>query len=187
MLKPINKSYHINVIQLAVLLFHLRNNLDNNNDPDRTLEELTQELQKFGTGLAQSLLEKSLAICNIDTKNWMLQTPQYQRLQTKVDKFIKEVAPTIHAITEFKNKAKKQNPINLPEFKYKIQTETHRIGKNILESLLYNANLMDEEKLFWHPYGKSFEQFVNEILGKGEAFNRYYNYIYEQEPNVRDK
>lgn len=51
------------------------------------------------------------------------------------------------------------------------------ISKAMLEAALYCCNLEDERGKFWHPYGKSFEAFLNQIIPWDQEFNRYYNQI----------
>lgn len=54
------------------------------------------------------------------------------------------------------------------------------IEKSALESALWSCNLLDEQKAFEHPDGKSFDDFLNSILeprGRGEKFDKIYNLI----------
>ena len=62
--------------------------------------------------------------------------------------------------------------------------------REMLESMLWSANLMDEYGYFWHPDGLSFEGFVKQILGRvstrhkkgsGVYFDRTYNLIRDNE------
>ena len=50
------------------------------------------------------------------------------------------------------------------------------IDKGLVESSLWSCNLMSEEGQFWHPAGKSFDEFVKDLLGT-EKFNKTYNVI----------
>lgn len=45
-----------------------------------------------------------------------------------------------------------------------------------LERCLWACNLLDEKGLFWHPSGKSFDEFVSEVIQDG-TFNKQYNLI----------
>lgn len=60
---------------------------------------------------------------------------------------------------------------------------THALGKPawiekpVVESALWSANLLDEQNQFWHPKGLNFTQFVQTLLGPGEAFDLFYNTI----------
>ena len=62
-------------------------------------------------------------------------------------------------------------------------TRISQLSREILESALWSANLMDEAGYFWSPYGETFDQFVRRIANRGVSsfdkdkiyFDRVYN------------
>jgi hypothetical protein len=58
----------------------------------------------------------------------------------------------------------------------KLSKET-LMDPSLLESGLWSCNLLAEQDQFWHPQGRSFDEFVRELLKPGEKFNRTYNVI----------
>ncbi len=64
------------------------------------------------------------------------------------------------------------------------------VSRSVLEASLYNCNMMDEDfqkvpKVgtgFWHPFGKSFNGFLDELLPTTQRFDKYFNRIVEREP-----
>lgn len=56
------------------------------------------------------------------------------------------------------------------------------VSLNTLESALYCCNLLDEQGRFWHPSGRSFDDFAKRLMaenGDSRRFNRTYNYFEE--------
>ncbi len=51
------------------------------------------------------------------------------------------------------------------------------IDPALVESALWSCNLMDERGQFWHPRGRTFDQFLKEVLGDKDGFNKVYNLI----------
>jgi hypothetical protein len=47
-----------------------------------------------------------------------------------------------------------------------------------LESALWSANLMQEQGKWWHPTGRSFDEFLRDAL-PGARFDKDYNFIKE--------
>ncbi len=55
------------------------------------------------------------------------------------------------------------------------------IPRALLESALYCCNMENERGQFWHPYGWSFDKFVNETIRDRDLhYDKYYNLIYEK-------
>lgn len=54
------------------------------------------------------------------------------------------------------------------------------LPKDMLESYLYNCNMNQEDKRFWHPEGKSFTRMVQGILPDHLMFDRVTNLIREK-------
>jgi hypothetical protein len=46
----------------------------------------------------------------------------------------------------------------------------------LLESGLWSCNLLNERQRFWHPEGKSFDEFLSQLMGS-DKFNKYYNLV----------
>lgn len=65
------------------------------------------------------------------------------------------------------------------------------LSKGVLESALYCCNMNQENQTkvpglkFWHPSGRTFDQFVKELLPTTKAFNKYYHFIYEREEDEK--
>jgi hypothetical protein len=55
--------------------------------------------------------------------------------------------------------------------------KTFLTDPSLLESGLWSCNLLNEQGEFWHPQGRTFDEFVREILAPGERFHRAYNVI----------
>ena len=58
-----------------------------------------------------------------------------------------------------------------------IDTTRGWIPRAILESALYCCNMNDEKHIFWHPKQWTFIRFYKSLLGDQHDFDRYYNYI----------
>lgn len=54
-----------------------------------------------------------------------------------------------------------------------------KLPRDMLESLLYANNIVDEEGAWSHPEGIKFDTFVNHLLTNEFRFSKIYNYIYE--------
>ena len=54
------------------------------------------------------------------------------------------------------------------------------LKSTLLEGALWSCNLLDERGKFWHPQGKSFEDYVKTLTRRGEMFDRRYNYFKEK-------
>jgi hypothetical protein len=50
------------------------------------------------------------------------------------------------------------------------------VEQDALESALWSANLMNEQKKFWHPKGYTFEEYLGS-LGVRAKFDKKYNLI----------
>lgn len=50
-----------------------------------------------------------------------------------------------------------------------------------LESLLYAANMSDEESKFWSPLGLTFDSLLARLKLRGWKFNKKYNYLEHNE------
>lgn len=64
-----------------------------------------------------------------------------------------------------------------------ITTITSRLSRSsayldpsLIESGLWSANLLNEKGKFWDPNGRTFEEFVREVLGR-DGFDMFYNTI----------
>lgn len=59
-----------------------------------------------------------------------------------------------------------------------------RIDKKVLESALWSANMLSENKRFWHPLGTGFKSFIKRMF-RGERggyiFNTKYNLIMKEQ------
>jgi hypothetical protein len=62
----------------------------------------------------------------------------------------------------------------------KLSVKKLYIDPSVLESALWSCNLMDECDAFWDPKGRSFEQFLKEVLGR-DSFDRFFNVIERKE------
>lgn len=62
----------------------------------------------------------------------------------------------------------------------RLASKTTDVPREILESYLWSANLLNEVGLFWHPDGVPFKDFVGRILNEDEEFDYFYNYIKER-------
>lgn len=52
---------------------------------------------------------------------------------------------------------------------------------DLTQRALWSANLMDEQRKFWHPYGLTFNQFLQRILvGTGLKFDKTYNLLLDK-------
>lgn len=54
------------------------------------------------------------------------------------------------------------------------------INKDALESALYNANMLDEQGIFWNPHFSSFKELAENLLhtkNTGLTFDTFYNKI----------
>ncbi len=64
-----------------------------------------------------------------------------------------------------------------------LQSLTKRMTRNVwyeqatLESALWSSNLLDEQGKFWCPKGRTFDQFLADIIGPGFKFNKMHNLI----------
>jgi len=58
-----------------------------------------------------------------------------------------------------------------------IELNNGGFSKTQLESALYCCNINDEDEIFWHPYGKSFDKFLVGAIPRGHRFDKYYNLI----------
>jgi hypothetical protein len=55
-----------------------------------------------------------------------------------------------------------------------------RINTIAIESALYSCNLMDEAGKFWHPEGKSFDEFLKDMVFVSRQhgnYDRFYNFF----------
>lgn len=53
------------------------------------------------------------------------------------------------------------------------------IGRDVLQSALYAASMLDEVGKFEHPLGLTFHEFVKGIVGRGKKFDKKYHLIVE--------
>jgi hypothetical protein len=74
-----------------------------------------------------------------------------------------------------------KNPnVGFEDTRETVDTMTRKLNKvfwledKVIESALFNANLMNENGLFWHPKGLTFEQFTKQFLKKDEKYNNRY-------------
>jgi len=51
------------------------------------------------------------------------------------------------------------------------------VRKEVIESALYSCNMLSEDGKFWHPEGKSFNQFTKTVIGSDMTFDSFYNLI----------
>ena len=52
------------------------------------------------------------------------------------------------------------------------------IRKDVMDSLLWSANMLDEAGKFWHPRNRDFKSFVKQIEKRNEAkFNPAYSWL----------
>ena len=58
-----------------------------------------------------------------------------------------------------------------------IMNKCHIVPKNIVESLLWCANMLDDIGKFWHPKKYNYMEFVSKLCDRDEKFNVYYNYF----------
>lgn len=65
---------------------------------------------------------------------------------------------------------------NIRDTLARFKKEHVNISKEELERFLFAANMMDEEKKFWHPGNDSFDKFTYEVARKFK-FNKDYNML----------
>lgn len=58
------------------------------------------------------------------------------------------------------------------------------IPPDVLESLLWAANMLDEKQQFWDPKGRTFDQFLQDVVRRG-VFDKTFNYIKEKKDDRR--
>lgn len=54
------------------------------------------------------------------------------------------------------------------------------LSKSVLEAGLYNCNMNNEDKKFWHPYNWPFNKFVEELLPSKQVLDRYHGLIKDE-------
>lgn len=177
----LKQLYKLNGLQSLVLLYNLRQSEDVENDPHYTPEELYSKTQDMSAMFSKLALENILTQVNLVSKDWMEYTPQYKKIHKETLKYFNKISPYVQQLLQHRWLKRRSNTVDQVDLNRRLEHNAPKFYKDVLESCLYNANLLDESNKFWHPNGKSFEQFVSEILGPNEAFNRYYNYIYKKE------
>lgn len=62
------------------------------------------------------------------------------------------------------------------------KTDAYRgyIARPVLESALFCCNVNDEDDEFWHPTGRTFNQFLYDVLPTDVEFDRFYNFLREK-------
>lgn len=58
------------------------------------------------------------------------------------------------------------------------------IPPEILESLLWASNMLDEKHQFWDPKGRTFDQFLADVVRRG-YFDKTFNYFKEKKDDRR--
>lgn len=73
--------------------------------------------------------------------------------------------------------------IGFEDIRETVDTMTRKLNKDywledkVIESALFNSNLMNENGKFWHPKGLTFEQFTKKFLKSDEKYNNRYGTI----------
>ena len=66
--------------------------------------------------------------------------------------------------------------LTLDELLRKVNSKV-MVDTDILESLLFYSNLLDEKESFSHPDGLTFDQFTDRIMGISFKFDKWFNLI----------
>jgi hypothetical protein len=55
------------------------------------------------------------------------------------------------------------------------------VSMSVLEAALYNCNMNHEDKKFWHPWGWTFDKFIDDLLPADQVFDKDYNRIEDRD------
>lgn len=82
-------KYAISPLEAYVLIRHVLESEDAENDAERTVEELASEIDQFDGYLSKGVLESALYCCNMENERNQFYHPLY----ASFERFVKELLP----------------------------------------------------------------------------------------------
>ncbi len=91
--------YPVSPLSALILIHHVVNSEDAENDADRTVEEIVSEIDTFKGYLSKGVLESALYCCNLEDENKQFWHPW----KRPFDMFVKELLPHGQTFNKYYN------------------------------------------------------------------------------------